>query len=181
MKLSEQLIDAIDSRQNIDTGMFIVRVVKFDNENFPGQSLPGVLPILVVGHASMDQAVWTDWIVRHGLSAYPGEYLSKLATNGISMKEFMPSATFGRSARAVSGPRGFEVFNYANAILVMAEKWPSIYNAIVDSMTGQEMTIRAFVDRVMQLPKPFETGDGRDFTLGDILVRDRNVISTPNF
>lgn len=151
-----------------------VKVVRLRHDTHPGYDMPGGLPLVVVGHASMEESVWRRWVRENGIPHYGAAYTEKMLANGISIREMAPTAAFGRQMRDYrKGVRRHgQTFSYldrAAELLTMAEKWPSLYNTIAEEMAGEEMTLEEFVDRVMNLPSPLELGRGAYTTLGDII------------
>lgn len=174
MKLSEQIDAAMeDDRVPTDDGGFIVRVLDLRHNNYPGKDAQGVLPVVVVGHESMSESEWRKWVRNHGTAHYGPGFTSKMLDTGIDLKEMAPTAPFGRTMRVNADRKATPHYtlDHAFGIIGAVEKWPSLYNEISENMSEREMTLREFVDQVMQLPSPREVGGGRYTTLGDILGR----------
>jgi len=178
MGIAKQLEEAIYDEpmavrsEPLDEMGFIVKLMRLRHDNYPGRDAHGVLPLVVVGHESMDQPRWSNWIRENAVAHFGPAYAEKLVQNGIELKEMMPQAGFGRVMRdsgTRSAERNYSYLDRAGEILVMVEKWPSLYNLIADEMAEQEMTLREFVNRVRNLPSPLELGRGADTTLGDLL------------
>jgi hypothetical protein len=161
----------VDS-EPLDEMGFIVKLMRLRHDNYPGRDAHGVLPLVVVGHESMESARWDNWIRENGVAHFGPAYTEKLVRDGIELKEMLPTAGFGRTMRDGgdrSAVRNYRYLDRAGEVLVMVEKWPSLYNLIADEMAEEEMTLRQFVNRVQNLPSPLELGRGADTTLGDLL------------
>lgn len=182
MSIARQLEEALVGEWNdndaqipslsIGEAGFIVKLKRLRHDAYPGQAAHGVLPIVVVGHESMNMGEWNDWVRVNGVANFGPAYTEKLIENGVELKEMLPTAGFGRTMRR-GGLRSlddnYKYLDRAGDILTAVEKWPSLYNAVVDEMSEEEMTLRDFVDRVRNLPSPLELGRGADTTLGDLL------------
>lgn len=183
-RLSEQLATAVRG-ESLYGGGFIVKLLKLTNENYPGRGAHGVLPLVVVGHEGLEESEWAEWLRENGTEVYGVAYTNKLVETGVDLKEMMPTAPLGRMLRRSkverwrSLARNYLYVNRAGAILTMVEKWPSLYNLMSEEMAEEEMTLSVFVDRVYNMPAPWELGAGRDITLGDLI--GRGVVVTPNW
>jgi len=174
-QLEEAMIGADVEKASVgpvDEGGFIVKLMRLRHDNYPGRDAHGVLPLVVVGHESMNQDSWNRWVRENGVTNFGAAYTEKLIRDGIELKEMLPMTGFGRAMRK-NGLRS-DVHNYsyvdrAGEVLTMVEKWPSLYNSIAEEMAEQEMTLEKFVRRVENLPSPLELGRGADTTLGDLL------------
>ena len=180
--LSEQLESAMSYAPPDHAGL-IVRVVRLDNEHKAAREAQGVLPVFVVGHEGMDSASWRRWVRENAVAAYGPAMAERFVREGIDFKDFDPTRPFGRALRNSSRWRGESLnlwcVDQALYLLTLVEKWPSLYNLIATEMAEEDMTLEAFTDRVRQLPTPFEVGEGRFSTLGDLV--SRNVVLTPNY
>jgi len=56
-------------------------------------------------------------------------------------------------------------------VLVVVEKWPSLYNEVVDALSEQVITLEEFVNSVEALPSPKEMRGRQYVTLGDLMGR----------
>jgi hypothetical protein len=184
-KLSEQLQGALRPAPPDSNGL-LVKLMKLTNEDYPGRDAHGVLPLVVVGHEALREADWRRWLKEHAASAYGVAFADKLSRTGVDLKEMLPTAPIGRAMRETREvgrwrfmPSKWRPLEEAGAILTMVEKWPSLYNTIAEEMAEEEMTLRQFVDRVYALPSPFEVGEGRMFTLGDLI--GRGMTQTPSY
>ena len=54
---------------------------------------------------------------------------------------------------------------------MVVEKWPSLYNEIVDVLSEQVMTLQEFIASVEALPPPTEMRGRQYLTLGDLIGR----------
>lgn len=184
MDLSEQLGAAIatpplPAEGAVDPLMrsdgLIVKVARLRHDAYPGRDARGVLPVFVVGHEGMDEADWRDWVREHGIAHYGAGYTERVIRDGIDLKEMCPTSGFGRHMRAgingqgASSGYGAYPLRQAESLITAAEKWPGIYNLIADEMAEQEMTLREFLDKVRNLPAPWELGAGAETTLGDLV------------
>ena len=181
-RLSEQLGNAISFAPPDDVGL-ILRVVRLDNERKAAREAQGVLPVFVVGHEGMDTVSWRKWVREHAVAAYGSAMAERFVREGIDFKEFDPTRPFGRALRPAGSWRSESGCqwhtNHALYVLTVVEKWPSLYNLIATEMAEEDMTLGTFLDRVTRLPSPFEVGEGRFSTLGDLV--SRNVVLTPNY
>jgi hypothetical protein len=142
----------------------------------------GVLPVLVVGHQDLSEHEWASWVKMQAMAPYGIAYASRLAEEGVDLKDMMPTTALGRHMRKPGGGSNYSRFEYldrAGYILTLVEKWPSLYNLISEEMKEQRMTLVEFVRRVQELPSPQEVGQGRYSTLGDLI--SRLVTVTPDF
>lgn len=157
----------------------IVKVVRLTHESYPGRDAQGVLPVLVVGHQAMDEASWKDWIRKHGVAHYGAGFTERVLRDGIELKEMLPTAGFGRQMRkGTRNSRGY--LEQAGQLISAIEKWPDLYNTIAQEMGEDEMTLRVFLDRVHNLPSPWDNGASvTNQTLGDIIGGPGGVL--PNF
>lgn len=182
--LSEQLADAVRS-EALEGGGFVVKLLRLTHENYPGKAAHGVLPLVIVGHESISASDWGAWLRENATAAYGTAYAQKLVETGVDLKAMLPTAPLGRllriskEARWRSLAERYRRLNEAGAILALVEQWPSLYNLMVEEMAEEEMTLREFVRRVELMPTPWEVGQGRYQTLGDLI--GRNVVLTPNW
>ena len=180
-RLSEQLGVAI-SPILPDCEKLIVKVARLHNENYPGRGAHGVLPVLVVGHQDMSESEWASWVRINGMGPYGLAYASRLATEGVDLKDMLSTAPMGRQMRKPGGGPNYDHFSSidrAGYVLKLVEQWPSLYNLIAEEMGEETMTLSEFVRRVQELPSPQEVGEGRMVTLGDLI--SRLVTITPAF
>ena len=175
-QLQEALVgaDGPMGRQGpIDSYDFIVKLLRLSHDAYPGRDAHGVMPLVVVGHKSMDESQWRTWVRENGVAHYGPAYVERvLEEGGIELKEMLPTAGFGRQMRSGgvrSVIREYSYLDRAGEVLTMIEKWPSLYNLIADEMAEEEMTLSEWVDRVTNLPSPLELGRGAFTTLGDLL------------
>jgi hypothetical protein len=161
-------------------GGLIVKVAKLRNDLYPGRDAQGVLPIFVVGHEAMSETEWSDWVRKHGIPQYGAGYTERVIRDGIDLKEMLPTSGFGRHMRAGIRRQGLDVLERAAALISAVEKWPSLYNSIVEELGEQQMTLGALLDRIYNMPSPWDTGVGTYGTLGDV-IRPSLGGSTPNF
>lgn len=153
---------------------FLVKCVKLSNDAYPGRGAHGILPVFVVGHVSMSESAWREWVRKIGTEAYGPAYTERCLREGIDLKQMVPTAAFGRSMRLKEGRRstnGRRYLDQATYLMNVVDKWPSLYNVIVMEMGEEVMTLGAFVDRVSTLPSPHEVGEGQHSTLGDLIGR----------
>jgi len=182
--LSEQLSDALKTRE-LSTGGFICKLLKLTHEEYPGKAVHGTLPLVIIGHEDMENNEWGEWLRENATAAYGIAYAQKLVETGVDLKSMLPTAPLGRLLRvAVDGKwqslaRHYKDLNEAGAVLALVEKWPSLYNLMAQEMANVEMTLVEFVSRVKEMPAPWEVGQGRDLTLGDLI--GRSVVLTPNW
>jgi hypothetical protein len=180
-RLSEQLGAAVRPGPP-DVGNLLVKLADFQHENYPGRDAHGVLPVMVMGHSDMSSSEWSAWVKMQATAPYGLAYAARLATEGVDLKDMLPTAAIGRQMRRPGGGRNFAHFDYiaqAGHVLTLVEKWPSLYNLIAEEMGEQTMTLMEFVRRVQELPSPVENGEGRYSTLGDLI--GHLVVVTPNF
>jgi hypothetical protein len=183
-RLSEQLGTAIRPGPPDCRGL-IVKLARLRNESYPGRDAHGVLPMLVVGHEMLSEAEWARWVKEKASAPYGLAYAAKLAKQGIDLKDMLPTAPIGREMRvrqedrSVSESGRYHYLNMAGAILTMVERWPSLYNLIAEELSEQEMTLSEFVERVRTMPSPWEIGEGRYYTLGDLI--GRLIVVTPSW
>lgn len=176
MGFAGQLEKALNESTEIpvtDEGL-LVKIVRLSHDNAPGQDIPGVLPMVVVGHASMEEDVWRRWVRENGIPHYGAAFTEKMVQNGVSIREMMPTAAFGRQMRdwrknVRYSRNAFMTLDRAEQVLTAIEKWPSLYNLVVTEMEGETMTLETFVDRVTAMPSPIEHGRGAYTTLGDLI------------
>lgn len=176
MTFSQQLAVALSEAELspvTDSGL-IVKLLRLRHDAHPGRSASGVLPLVVVGHQSMEDRVWRRWVRENGIPHYGAAITERMVDGGIDLREMAPTAAFGRQMRDYrKNVRTFSNFSYldrAEQILTAVEKWPSLYNIVATEMAEQEMTLDQFVGRIMQLPPPRELGAGAYTTLGDLLL-----------
>jgi len=180
-RLSEQLESAIRPGPPDCEGL-IVKLAKLTNEDYPGRSAFGVLPVFVVGHQDLTESEWARWVQRNATAPYGIAYASRLAREGVDLKDMLPTAPIGRSMRQPGGGESVSRYRYldiAGYVLELVEKWPSLYNLIAEEMAEQPMTLAEFVRRIQMLPSPVESGQGRSSTLGDLI--GRSVVLTPDY
>jgi hypothetical protein len=180
-RLSEQLIDSLLLTPPNSDGL-VVKLVKLDNQNYPGRDAQGILPILVTGHEAMSERNWRKWILNSATGCYGVAYAQKLANQGVDLKEFLPTTVIGQKlAEKRNAPRVQDQYlKYATSLISMSEKWPSLYNLLAKEFVEESMTLREMVNRIKLLPTPFDWGQGKVYsTLGD-LIGDFGVI-TPDY
>lgn len=180
-RLSEQLGSAIRPGPPDCEGL-IVKVARLHNEDYPGRDAHGVLPVMVVGHQDMSEAEWAGWVKTNATAPYGVAFAARLATEGVDLKEMLPTAAIGRQMRMPGGGSNYNHYRYidrAGYVLKLVEQWPSLYNLIAEEMGEERMTLIEFVRRIQELPSPVEDGDGRMVTLGDLIAR--HVTVTPDF
>jgi len=177
MKLSEQLVAAIRPTPPSPRG-FIVKLVRLTNEDFPGRDAQAILPLFVIGHEEMARQDWVGWLKEHATECYGAAYATKLTETGVDFRDLLPTAPLGRVLRQSNGLRlDFSALERLEAILTMVERWPSLYNLVAEEMADEEMTLTTFTDRVYAMPAPWEIGQGRYHTLGDLI--SRLMVRTP--
>ncbi|MBW2169346.1 MAG: hypothetical protein JRG69_08820 [Deltaproteobacteria bacterium] len=182
--LSEQLADAVNSEVLSSSG-FRCKLLRLTHENYPGKAVHGVLPLVVIGHEALTDVEWGGWLRENATAAYGTAYAQKLVETGVDLKAMLPTAPIGRllriskEAKWISLANRYQYVNEAGAILTLVEKWPSLYNLMAEEMAEEEMTLETFVERVKNMPTPWEIGQGRDLTLGDLI--GRGVVLTPNW
>lgn len=183
-RLSEQLDVALRVGPPSCDGL-IVKLVRLEHENYPGRDAHGVLPVLVIGHEMMSEAEWARWVKDKATAPYGMAYAAKLARTGVDLKDMLPTAAIGREMRvrqedrSVSESGRYLYLDSAGAVLQMVEKWPSLYNLMAEELSEQPMTLREFVERVRAMPSPWEIGQGRYITLGDLI--SRLIVVTPSW
>lgn len=186
MTFAQQLAGALTEAEQTpvtDQGL-IVKLLRLRHDSYPGRSANGVLPLVVVGHQSMDEKVWRRWVRENGIPHYGAAITEKMVEGGIDLREMNPTAAFGRQLRDYRKGPGQNFYNLsfldrAAEILTAVEKWPSLYNLIATEMAEQEMTLDQFVGRIMQMPPPRELAAGAYTTLGDLLLPPGSP--TPSF
>jgi hypothetical protein len=174
MSLSEQLGLAmagagparIDPAAQADG--LIVKVARLRHDTYPGRDAQGVLPVFVVGHEAMDETSWSDWVREHGIAHYGAGFTEKVIRDGIELKEMLPTAGFGRHMRKGTRIRR-STLEQASNLITAVEKWPQLYNTIATELGEDEMTLRGFLDKIHNLPSPWDVGRGTYTTLGDII------------
>lgn len=180
-RLSEQIMDSLLLSPPNSEGL-VVKLVKLDNANYPGRDAQGILPIFVTGHKSMSERNWRNWVVEQATVCYGASYAQKLAQQGLSLKELLPVSGVGRKmAEKVSEP-GLQnqYLRYANALISMSEKWPSLYNVLAQEFVEEEMTLIEMIDRIKKLPTPIDWGQGQVYsTLGDLMAN--YMVVTPDY
>lgn len=182
--LSEQLADAVRS-EILRSGDFRVKLLRLTHESYPGKVVHGVLPLVVIGHEALTDVEWGEWLRENATAAYGTAYAQKLVETGVDLKSMLPTAPLGRLLRISKEAKWrslasrYRVVNEAGAILSMVEQWPSLYNLMAEEMAEEEMTLDTFVQRVRNMPTPWEVGQGRYQTLGDLI--GRGVVLTPNW
>jgi len=137
---------------------------------------------MVVGHQDLSEAEWAAWVKMNATAPYGVAYAARLATEGVDLKEMLPTAAMGRQMRKPGGGSNYSHYSYidrAGYVLKLVEQWPSLYNLIAEEMGEERMTLAEFVRRIQELPSPQEVGDGRMVTLGDLI--SRQVTVTPDF
>lgn len=180
MRLDEQLAMAVRPEPIDDAGL-LVKLLRLEHARYPGREADGTLPVVVVGHESISESDWRRWVRENAVGAYGPAYAEKMVESGVDLKEMLPTAPFGRAlalseqrARqdaARTGRHGtrFRHLDRMQGVLVVVEKWPSLYNEIVDALSEQVMTLREFVASVEALPSPKEMGGRQYVTLGDLM------------
>lgn len=182
--LSEQLADAVRN-EVLRSGGFRVKLLQLNHADYPGKEVHGVLPLVVIGHEALSETEWGEWVRENATAAYGTAYAQKLVETGVDLKAMLPTAPLGRLLRISKEAKWrslasrYRSLNEAGAILALVEKWPSLYNLMAEEMAGEEMTLDTFVERVRNMPTPWEVGQGRDLTLGDLI--GRGVVLTPNW
>lgn len=177
----EQLAAAL-REELLNDALFIVRLLRLTNENYPGRDAAGVLPLVVVGHQDIPEGEWARWVMEHGTPCYGTAYAKRLVETGVDIKEMMPTAPFGREIRrskidpVKSFDNRFWFLNQATSVLAMVEKWPPLYNLMAEEMAEEDMTLETFINRVMNMPSPWEIGQGRYLTLGDLMKRTVSLV-----
>lgn len=169
--------DGAPANGPLDDAGLIVRVIRMDSSVYPGRDAHGVLPIIVTGHESMSESEWSDWVRAVGLAHYGAGYVERILVNGIDLKEMAPTAPFGRVVRQMteaawkSAARNWTYLDAATSIVKTVEQWPSLYNAIVNNVSEQAMTLRELVGTIISLPNPMNRPDSERVhaTLGDII------------
>lgn len=185
MSLSEQLGNAIaqgpsamvpgtvESPMRDGGAGLLVKLLRLRHDNYPGRDAAGVLPIVAVGHASMSEDAWKAWVRETGIAHYGAGYTERVLRDGIDLKEMEPTAGFGRAMREQAGAaraRGvWRQLDRANAIVAITEKWPPLYNLLAQEMAEELMTLQEMMDRIYNLPAPWELGRGAQTTLGDLV------------
>lgn len=185
MRLSEQLQMAVHPVPPDQEGL-IVKLLRLENSAYPGREANGVLPLVVVGHEALGEADWRRWVRENATAAYGPAQAERYAKGGIDIKEMLPTAGFGRAMaeaeRRANSATGRNVMDRrrglqkVQGIVVMVEKWPSLYNQVAEELAEEEMTLREFVDRVWAMPSPTEIGGRQYLTLGDLLGRSIHVL-----
>lgn len=186
MRLSEQLQMAVHPVPPDQEGL-LVKLMRLENSAYPGREANGVLPLVVVGHEALRDVDWRRWVREHATAAYGPAQAERFATGGVDIKEMLPTAGFGRAMaeaeRRVSSSTGRRSVGHrrggldsAQGIVVMVEKWPSLYNQVAGELAEEEMTLREFIDRVWAMPSPTEIGGRQYTTLGDLLGRSIHVL-----
>lgn len=171
--LAETLVGAMaeDVSAPLEGGGFIVKLLKLRHANYPGREANGTLPLVVVGHDAMNEVAWRRWVREHGVAHYGAAITEKMLATGVDFREMKATAGIGRQLnQSQSAARRLHYLRRAETVLTAVEKWPSIYNVVVDEMSEQEMTLRQFVERIMNMPSPKELAAGAYTTLGDLLL-----------
>lgn len=184
MRLDEQLGIATRPEPTNDEGL-LVKLLRLEHSRYPGREADGTLPVVVVGHQGLSDRDWSRWVRENAIGAYGIAFAEKMVQDGVDLKEMLPTAPFGR-ALALSeqrarqamvkssqwGNRGeFRNLSRAQGVLMVVEKWPSLYNEIVDELSEQVMTLQEFVASVEALPSPKEMRGRQYLTLGDLIGR----------
>jgi len=183
-RLSEQLETALRPGPPDCEGL-LVKLVRLQNENYSGRDAHGVLPVFVIGHQMLSESEWGRWVREKASAPYGMAYAARLAKEGVDLKDMLPTAPIGREMRvrqeekAVSESSRYRYLDMAGAILTMVEKWPSLYNLMAEELAEQEMTLSEFVERIRAMPSPWEIGQGRYYTLGDLI--GRLIVQTPSW
>jgi len=154
----------------------IVKVARLRHDAYPGRDAQGVLPVFVVGHEAMDETAWNDWVREHGIAHYGAGYTERVIRDGIELKEMLPTSGFGRHMRRGAQRNSGYVLNNAANLITAVEKWPGLYNLIATEMGEEEMTLREFLDKVRNLPSPWELGAGAYTTLGDLVGPPQHMV-----
>lgn len=186
MRLSEQLQMAVHPVPPDQDGL-LVKLMRLSNAAYPGREANGVLPLVVIGHEALGEADWRRWVRENAVAAYGPAQAERYAKGGIDLKEMLPTAGFGRAMaeaeRASNQASGRRFMLRAHGglgslqgIVVMVEKWPSLYNQIAEECAEEEMTLKEFVDRVWAMPAPQGIGGRQYTTLGDLLGRSIHVL-----
>lgn len=184
MRLDEQLAMATRPEPMNDSGL-LVKLLRLEHSRYPGREADGTLPVVVIGHESLSDRDWRRWVRENAVAAYGPAHAEKMVQSGVDLKEMLPTAPFGR-ALALSeqrtrmamartdrwGHRGeFRHLGRMQGLLVVVEKWPSLYNEIVDALSEQVMTLQEFVASMEALPSPKEMRGRQYVTLGDLVGR----------
>ena len=186
MLLSEQLQMAVHPVPPTQEGL-LVKLLRLSHSTYPGREANGVLPLVVIGHEKLGEADWRRWVRENAIAAYGPAQAERYAKGGVDIKEMLPTAGFGRAmaeaerkasssgghryiARRIGGLDG------AQGVVVMVEKWPSLYNQIAEELAEEEMTLGEFVDRVRAMPAPQGIGGRQYTTLGDLIGRSIHVL-----
>lgn len=157
----------------------LVKLLDLRHDRYPGRDACGVLPIVAVGHESMNEDGWRDWVRQTGMAHYGAGYTEKILRDGLDIKEMEPTAGFGRAMREQSLTNrrsSFRTLDRANGIVVITEKWPSLYNVIAQEMVEELMTLREMISRISRIPAPYELGRGAYTTLGDLVGPPLNMV-----
>jgi hypothetical protein len=167
----------------IDWGKFRVQLIAQDEGKELGRDAAGGLPVRVVGHEKMGKAAYEAWALETLTKAYGAGYAARTVGTGIDLKEFGPAGMIGRqwqrfeSAEDANAP---VLVRHLVVALEMIEKYPQLYNVVALEMRGKEpVTVEQFIEQLMKLPNPMETGAGRFATLGDLIAK--NVSMLPGF
>ena len=185
MRLDEQLAMATVPEPIDDHGL-LVKLLRLDNSRYPGREISGTLPVVVVGHEALSESEWRRWVRDNAVAAYGAAQAEKMVKSGVDIKEMLPTAPFGRALelseqrrRMAAGRVGdddshqfkMDHLSRMQGILVVVEKWPSLYNEVVDALSEQVMTLREFMLAAQALPSPKEMRGRQYVTLGDLVGR----------
>jgi hypothetical protein len=180
MRLSKQLLEAAGlsySPGGMDDAGLIVKLARLSNDVYPGRDAFGVLPLMVIGHESMSDMQWRDWVRQMGAAHYGSGYVERVLVNGIDIKAMEPTGPFGRQIRMCTISRWksrasrWTYLDAVSSVISVVEKWPSLYNTIAEHLAEQEFTLREFIGHINELPAPAGMPDveGMTSTLGDII------------
>lgn len=185
MRLDEQLAMAVNPEPMTARGL-LVKLLRLDNSRYPAREVSGTLPVVVVGHERLSESDWRRWVRENAIAAYGPAQAERMVQSGVDIKEMLATAPFGRAlalseqryrmaqARSATtpyyGPR-FEALDRMQEVLVVVEKWPSLYNEVVDALSEQVITLEEFVNSVEALPSPKEMRGRQYVTLGDLMGR----------
>lgn len=174
--MASQFSGALQEEENrvTDSGL-IVKILRHRHSSYPGHDVPGVLPMVVIGHQSMEEKDWRRWVRDNSIPHYGAAFTEKMVEHGVALREMLPTAAFGRQMRDYrkgvrDWDRNYSCLDRVEQILTVVEKWPSLYSLVADEMSEEPMTLDQFCDRVMQLPPPTELARGAYTTLGDLIA-----------
>lgn len=170
-QLAEDLERSVQAMASLDAGGLRVKLLKLSHDRYPGRDAAGVLPIVAVGHEGMAESDWKEFVREVGTLHYGPAQAQRMIETGVDLKEFGPASAFGRQLATVTEEGRRWYMGQFGDIMEAAERYPSLYNSIAQTMAEQTTTLRDLVSRVMRLPSPAEVGQGRYTTLGDMLGR----------